>query len=530
MTISLMGAVSSDGLSVWPAQTDIALPRTTVGAVLQQQAAAFPDNKALVWSTGEETGVITYRELLGHARQIAYWLLARAEPGDRVAIWSRNSVEWILLEYGCALAGMVIAAWNPGWTDHEVEHADALTRPALVFVGLDVRGMDLMPRALARAGARVLPLVGLVALTADAPEKALPELTAASPFLIQFTSGTTGQAKGAVLSHGSAYDGSWLRPTLSGCGPDDVWLNVSPLSHVGGSVATILGTLAVAACYVVMPRFDAAEFLRLAKLFNVTRIGGVPTMLLAVLNHPDCTPADFRFRSVGCGGTDIPQSLIERVMRDFNAPVIATYAQSECPMISTCLPSDDAVTIATTCGRAFPHIELKIVDSVTGDVVPIGEVGEIFVRSVLTMDGYFEMPEATASTIDADGYLHTGDLGSLDEKGYLKIKGRVRDMIIRGGENIYAVEVEDALRAHPAIADAAVVGLPDSYWGQQVGAAIQLKPGHEADTDDIASIVGQRIAHFKIPRFWQVVDDFPVTPSGKVRKAELALLFAPVES
>jgi fatty-acyl-CoA synthase len=455
------------------------------------------------------------------------WLLQRATPGDCISIWSRNSVDWVVLEYACALAGMVVASWNPAWTDFECEHARDLTEPTLLFAGLDIRGVPLLERAERLMGeGRTFALEGLRDRTRDTPPAQFPQPQPSDLFLIQFTSGTTGHAKGAALSHRAALNGAWLRIWSAGVNETDVWLNPIPLNHMGGAISMALGCMTAGACYVVMHRFEAGEYLRMIREGGATRIGGVPTMLLALADHPDWAPESFNVRSVGSGGAQVPKALIERLMREFSAPVIVTYAQSECPLISATSPDeDDAGLVAETVGRPVPHVEVKIADIVSGRTLEIGEVGEVCVRGPMVMEGYFRMPEATAKTIDGEGFLHTGDLGTLDEAGYLRVQGRAREVIIRGGENIYPAEVEDCLMAHPDVHSVAVVAVPDDRWGQVVGAAIKPREGCSPSPEGLESFAATRIAHFKVPRRWIFIDQFPLTPSGKIRKVEVEEMF-----
>ncbi len=509
-----------------PADTSVDILSGTIGDALRRTVSRFPERRALVWPSGNGIGTLTYAQLLDEAELVASWLLERAAPGDRIAIWSHNSVEWILVEYGCALAGMVVASWNPAWTDFECDHARELTMPTLMLAGHDTRGAPLLDRAVAIVGAKkVHPLEELRALTAATVPGSLPEVQSADLFLIQFTSGTTGKAKGAAMSHRTALNGAWLRVLAADVDESDVWINPVPLNHMGGAVSLVIGCMTAGACYVVMTRFDPAEFVALMGQCGATRIGGVPTMIYALLEQPGWAEASRDLRSVGSGGAQVPRPLIERLMQDYGVTVIVAFAQSECPMISATLPGDDPALVAETVGRPIPQVEVKICDPGTGETLRTGDVGEICVRSPVVMDGYYRMPEATAAAIDADGFLHTGDLASLDAAGYIRIHGRARDVIIRGGENIYPAEVEDCLLAHPHVYAAAVVAVPDDYWGQIVGAAIQLREGSPATIEELAAHAGSRLAHFKVPRHWQFVECFPLTPSGKIRKVEVEVLF-----
>jgi fatty-acyl-CoA synthase len=501
----------------------------SVGEALRRTAAKFPRGKAIAWADpGEEVRYLEYGDLLDEAERIAAWLLERAAPGDRIAIWSRNSVEWVLLEYGCALAGMVVASWNPAWTDYECEHARDLTEPVLLFAAYDTRGTSLLERArrLAPEG-RAFPLEQLRELTRDTSVPAtLPAPRATDPFLIQFTSGTTGKAKGASLSHRAALNGAWLRCVAADMDETDVWMNASPLNHMGGAISVVLGAMATGSCYVMLRRFDAGEGLRLMRACGATRTGGVPTVLISMLEHPDWDPGAFQIRSIGAGGAQVPQPLIERLTSEFGAPVLVVYAQSECPVITSSVAEDPPRLLAETVGRPAPHVELKICDVQTGKTLRTGEVGEIWVRGPMVMDGYYRMPDATEATITPDGFLRTGDLGSLDDDGYLRIQGRARDVIIRGGENIYPAEVEDVLLQHPAVLSVAVVGTPDERFGQQVAAAVQLRAGRSATPEELEAHAATRLAHFKTPRRWLFVESFPLTPSGKIRKVEVEQMFS----
>ncbi len=514
-------------LSHHAAEQSIPLLDITLGDALRQSAERFPERKALAWAVGDEIDSMTYRQFLAEAEQVAFWLLERAEPGDRISVWSRNSLEWALFELGCALAGMVVAAWNPGWTDPECEHALALAEPALVLAGQDTRGVCLLERTRQIAGpTRVFPLDDLRSLAKTARPTVLPQPQPSDLFLIQFTSGTTGRAKGAALSHYTVVNSARMRTRLFGADETDVWVNPSPLNHVGGAVSMLPGAVLTGSCYVVMNRFDAGEYLRLIRLCGATRIGGVPTVLLGLLEHPDWVPGQTTIRAIGAGGAQVPQPLVERLMREFDAPVLIPYGQSEFPVITSTRPGEDPRMLAETVGQVMPHVELKIVDITSGAIVPLGETGEIVIRGPLMMQGYYRAPEATAATIEPDGFLHTGDLGTLDERGYVRILGRIRDVIIRGGENIYPAEVEDALLLHPAVAGVAVVGIADEKWGQQVGAAVRLNKGHEAGPEALEAFLSTRLAHFKIPRKWLFVNSLPTNPTGKIVKFEVEKLFS----
>ena len=494
-----------------------------VGEHLRRIAQLFPDRPALLWADGPEIARLTYAQLLQESERVAGLLLLHARPGERVAIWSRNSLEWVLLEYGCALAGMVVTAWNPAWTDAECAHARDLADSRLLFAGLDMRGMDLQERAKGLgSGSQVFPLPDLRGLAASAASPSHRGLSAADDlFLLQFTSGTTGRPKAAALTHRASLNAAWLRAQLYGADADDVWLNPVPLTHVGGAITVLLGAMLTGGAYVVMNRFDAGEFVRLMAACGATRIGGVPTMLLAVLNQPSWQSGTTRIRSIGLGGAQVQAALIERLQTAFGAPVLVTYGQSECSFVTSSLPGDPPFAVLETVGRVAPHTELKICNPETGRSLGLGEVGEIRVRAPTMMRGYFRMLAATDAVMGTDGFLCTGDLGSVDSRGYLRIHGRARDVIIRGGENIYPAEIEAVLLDHPFVAQAAVVGIADVYFGQIVGAVIVLRDGAVTTGPELERFAAEQLSHFKVPRQWRFVDSLPHTASGKVRKVEL---------
>ncbi len=515
----MSGAPILPGLAHREADDRVPLLETSVGDLLRERARTHPDRAALRWPDAGGLGSMSYAELLERAGRVAASLLELADPGDRVAVWAPNSVPWVELEYACALSGVVIAPFNGAWADAEVRHAVALTRPRAVLAAAEMRGSPLLERARGLAsGTPVHDLDALHELPRGAGG-ALPSVASDAPFLIQFTSGTTGAAKGALLSHRAALNSANQNVQRNGV-DGDVWLNPVPLHHIGGSVHLVLGALCMTGTYVVMSRYDLDLLAELLGPTGATRTGGVPTILLGMLDHPGFRPREGQLRVVGLGGTTVPAALVERIERELGAWVSIAFGQSECPAISITELEDPAEIKATTVGRPVSHSEVKIV-SPDGEILKLGEVGEICVRSPLRMDGYIENPEATAETIDPDGFLHTGDLGSMDEAGYLRIQGRSRDVIIRGGENIYPAEVEDALLRHPDVANAAVVGMDDARWGQQVAAFVLPEPGSEPDAAQLEEFVAGRVAHFKVPRVWRFVGEFPLTASGKVRKVEL---------
>ncbi|MFC0530028.1 class I adenylate-forming enzyme family protein [Phytohabitans kaempferiae] len=506
-------------LSDWTAEGGDELLTESVPRLLARQAAAHGDRPALWRPDGDGLTPVTYAELASAAETVARALAGRVAPGERVAVWSRNSVEWVVLEYGCALAGLVLTPFNTAWTDAEVDHATRLTTPALVFAGTGPTGDSLVPRAAGVCGAdAVLDLTGLREWAATATAGQLPVVGAEDPFLIQFTSGTTGRSKGAVLTHMAVLNAARERNRRDVIGPNDVWLNPVPYHHIGGSCFVILGGLVDAGAFVVVEKYAPAETMRLLDHGVVTRIGGVPTMVIDALQHLGEQAGAAGIRSVAVGGATVTQHLVERIRQTLGAPVINTYAQSECPAITSTDIHDDSATIAGTVGRPVAGVHMKVIDPATGETVPIGVVGEIVTRSPYVMRGYWGMAEQTADVLPADGFLRTGDLASMDEYGNVTFQGRVRDVIIRGGENVYPAEVEELLAAHPGVASAVLVGIDDERLGERVAGVVVRAPGGDVTGEALAEYLRDSVARFKIPELWRFVDVLPMTASGKIRR------------
>ncbi|MFB4308304.1 class I adenylate-forming enzyme family protein [Actinomadura sp. GTD37] len=494
-----------------------ALLEESIGDVLKRRARVDGDRRAVLWEAGGALRQLTYGQLEARANAVAHGL-RDLEPGDRVAVWGRNSVEWVLLEYACALRGLVLAPLNTAWTNGEAAAAIELAEPSVVFTGEDGRGVPLEERAgLLAGGAGVRPLAELSG-RADAPPSAV-SVPSDAPFLMQFTSGTTGRAKGALLSHRAVLNSAHLRERRD-LATGGVCLNSVPYHHIGGSLYVVLGALTSGGAFVVVDRFDPDQTVRLVALAGVTHLGGVPIMIERVLDRPGLRAAARTVETVALGGADISPRLVRRILDEVGATVLTTYGQSECPIITCSTPSDDPETLATTAGRPVEATEVRIVDQATGEAVAPGETGEILVRSPMVMKGYFRRPEHTAEVLPGDGFLRTGDLGSMDAGGNVVIRGRSREVIIRGGENIYPAEVEAALSEHPEVAACAVVGVADPDWGELVGASVVLR-GDPVDPKEFETFLSERISHFKIPRVWRLVDELPMTAAGKYRRVQV---------
>jgi fatty-acyl-CoA synthase len=350
----------------------------------------------------------------------------------------------------------------------------------------------------------------------------LPEVTAADVAQIQYTSGTTGRPKGARLTHRNLANNGRIYARTIGAGAGDIWINPMPMFHTAGCSLCTLGALQTGGTQVLPPAFDPELMARLFEEERGTITLCVPTMLIRMLDSPASRERDLSsWRLVTLGGAPVPPELVRRVL-ERGVKVAIGFGQTEAsPYLTHTLPDDPHPDWISTVGRPLPQTEIKIVDPATGETLPRGQIGEICARGYSIMKDYFDNPDATRSAIDADGWLHTGDLGSLDEHGYCRIQGRHRDLIIRGGENIYPREIEDLLYTHPAILGASVVGIPDRDWGEVPVGFIQLKPGHAASGEELMEFCRERLASYKVPRIWRVVEQFPQTASGKVQKFAL---------
>jgi fatty-acyl-CoA synthase len=509
----------ADGRSDWRTADSEVLLEDSIPEILARQLASGPGRPALLWPDGDRFERMTFAELAAAANAVAHALAAITEPGARVAIWSRNSVEWVLLHYACALAGRIAAPFNTAWTDPEVRYAAELITPAVVFTGLDRDGHDTTARARELCpGIPVLELAALREWAWAAPTAALPRVRATDPLLIQFTSGTTGRFKAALLSQRALVNAAAIRASHDVLGPDDVWLNPVPYHHIGGFCHVVLGGLVNGGGIVVIDRFSASEMVRLIGLGGVTRIGGVPTMVNDIVDRVREAGHSAALTSVSTGGATVTQHLVDKVRAAFGAVVVSCYGQSECPTVTHTEPDTDPATLAASIGRPVAGTRIRIVDPASGAVVPFGAVGEIQVQSPCAMDRYWGMPEATREVLGPDGFLHTGDLGTMSADGYVAFSGRDRDVIIRGGENIYPVEIEEVLVAHPGIADVVLVGLDDERLGERVAGAVIRAPGSTVTAGELTDYLRDKVAYFKIPSAWWFTDAFPTTASGKVQR------------
>ena len=501
----------------------------TVGNRLREVAAEVPDRVALVEGLPtSDRRQWTYAELLADAQRCARFLLQHFEPGEHIAVWAHNLPEWVLLEYGAALAGLTLVTVNPSLQPAEASYILRQSRAAGLFLVPEVRGNPLIAhidaiRVELPDLRHVLRLDLLDELTADGGGRdvTLPEVNADDPAQIQYTSGTTGFPKGVVLSHDSIINNARLWVDRIEIADGAGWLLPLPLFHTGGCVLGVLGTLDRRATLVLLPMFEPGLFLELIEVERVGFANAVPTMLIAAMDHPDLSVRDLSsWRSTAAGGAQVPEALVRRIEDALGVDLTIVFGQTECsPLLTSTFPSDNAEDKGLTVGPPLPHTEIRIVDPVSLETVPIGTSGEFWARGYFTMLGYFNNPEATAETLRADGWLRTGDLATMDNRGYCRIVGRLKDMIVRGGENLYPAEIEEVLYRHPTVAEVAVVGLPDEHWGEVVGAFIRLRdPDAPPTVADLHLHVRAHLSPQKTPTKWYAVDGYPLTGPGKIQK------------
>jgi fatty-acyl-CoA synthase len=470
--------------SFWPAETTAELIEATVGDLLRQAVAEVPDRLALVEAVPDRKSRRrwTYEQLLSEAERVAHALLDRFEPGERIAVWAPNIPEWVLLQLGAAASGMVLVTINPAYRAQELDYVLRQSRAVGLFHAEESRGNP-MAATVSQLRSQLPDLREAVNFNAwegfsrsgdDTTQ--LPDVTAGQPAQILYTSGTTGFPKGALLSHRSIVN--WVRFSGQRTGhlQGSSWVNFVPLFHVAGCCLGVLGSLLGHGTHVLVPAFDPSLVLDVIESEKGNVMFAVPTMLIALLDHPDRRGRDLSsLRTVLSGGAVVSPDLVRRTQSELGCGFSIVFGQTETGIVTQTYPDDSPEDQATTIGSPLPQAEVKIADPDSGGILPVGGQGEICVRGYQTMLGYFEMPEASAATLDDDGWLHTGDLGMMDRRGYVRITGRLTDMIIRGGENIYPREIEDVLFAHPGVADVAVLGVPDDVWGEQVAAVVRRR-------------------------------------------------------
>ncbi len=525
-------------------ETDQPLLEQTIGADFEATVAAHGDQEALVdIASGRRW---TYAELDRDVNALARGLLgAGIGKGDRVGIWAPNCPEWTIVQYATAKIGAILVNVNPAYRTRELAYAInqsglRMLVSAESFKTSDYRAMveqvtagdgdDTCPGLERTVYAGTSDWDELIAQGASVPEDAVADilgtLDANDPINIQYTSGTTGYPKGATLSHRNILNNGYFVTELQGFTDADRLCIPVPFYHCFGMVMGNLGCTSHGATMVIpAPGFDPEITLQTIQDERCTAVYGVPTMFIAMQNHPKFAQFDLSTLRTGLmAGSPCPVEVMKRCIHDMHMSQVGiAYGMTETSPVSAQTRADDDLERRTsTIGRAHPHVEIKVIDPVTGKTVERGEHGEFCTRGYSVMVGYWNDDDKTRAAIDEDGWMHTGDLAVMREDGYANVVGRIKDMVVRGGENVYPREVEEFLYTHPDIEDVQVIGVPDEKYGEELAAWIKLKSGAKSlDAAAIRAFSEGKLAHYKIPRYVEIVDEFPMTVTGKVRKAQM---------
>ncbi len=529
----------------------------TIGEILKDTVDRHPDHEALVYP--ELKIRQNYKEFYEMCRTVAKGFLALGVKKDEhISVWTTNVPEWVYMQFGLAMIGGVLVTVNTNYKSHELEYIlqqsdsttlvliDTYRDTSFYDIARDViKGLDSSrPGEVSTDNLQTLKNVIYVGERQDTPgmynfndviklasgisdaDLAAREATLDPDDVInmQYTSGTTGFPKGVQLTHYNIVNNARMVGDVMGLTEKDRLLIQVPLFHCFGCVMSTLNSVYHGSTMVILDAFDPEEALKAIDKEKVTAVNGVPTMFISTLSHPDFEKYDMSSLRTGImAGAMCPVEVMNQVRtKMYCEEVVIAFGQTECSPVMTMTRRDDPVELrVSTVGRLLPDVEGCIVDPETGDVLGPNTQGEIVTRSECIMKGYYKMDEATRNAIDTDGWLHTGDLGEVDENGYFKVTGRIKDMIIRGGENIYPREIEEFLYQHPKVNDVQVVGIPDKKYGEQVLAAIQLKEGVDVTDSEFTEFCDGKIARHKIPRYWEFVNDYPMTASGKVQKFKL---------
>ena len=534
-----------------------ALLHHTVGGLLEEIARRFPGNDALVYP---DRGLrLSYRDFDALCDRVAKGLLRLGvKKGDHVAIWATNVPEWVVLQFATAKIGAVLVTITTSYKSTELEYVLRQSDSSTLFLVKSFKDTDyvetlysVVPELRSAApgkltserlpcmknvlflGAEAAP-AGMLAygelerLGTEVSDAELAEVKATleehEVINMQYTSGTTGFPKGVMLTHHNIVNNGYnIGECMRFTEKDRLCIPV-PFFHCFGCVLGVMACVTHGSTMVPVETFQPEAVLKAIEAERCTAVHGVPTMFIAELEHPSFKSYDLTsLRSGIMAGSPCPIEVMKRVIRDMHAGEITiAYGQTESSPVITQTRTDDPIELrVATVGRALPDVEVKIVDIETGVTLPPGKQGELCTRGYLVMKGYYQMPEETARAIDAEGWLHTGDLAVMDENGYCKITGRIKNMIIRGGENVYPREIEEFLYTHPKVSDVQVYGVPDRKYGEQVMAAIKLKEGVSCSEEEIRDFGKERIANYKIPAYVKFVDEYPMTASGKIQKFKL---------
>jgi len=501
----------------------------TLGDLMLRNAAEVPDRLALIEGAADpaKRRRWTYRQFVDEALACARGLLKHFKPGERVGLLAPETPEWAIFQHGMSFAGLIIVPINPAYTAREVAFILGNAGAAGIVHADESRGKDLVAvvkevQAQLSHVRHAINVADLAALQAEGdPAQELPKQDPGDVMQIQYTSGTTGFPKGACLHHRGVINAAHFIVERAAFPIGGVWLNSMPMFHIGGAVVSEIGVFSRQGTFVLMRNFDPALFLELIEAEKVNCSLIVPTMILALLNHPDAKTRDLSsFNSILSGAAAVPEALVKRAKKEFNVEFAIMYGQTESngPFLETFTTDSDELQ-SQTIGRPIPHVEVKVVDIGTLETLPVNQVGEYWVRGFNTMKEYYGQPEATRATLTDDGWLRTGDLGTMDENGYFRITGRLKEMIIRGGMNLYPSEIESVLFEHPDIAQVAVVGLPDETWGETVAAVILPKSqDNPPRPETLWAYCRQNLSPQKTPEHWIFVKEYPLTATGKIQK------------
>lgn len=511
---------------------DRPLLEITLGQALESTAAQHPDELAVVVRHQEVR--LTWSELLRRTDEVARGLAGLGlQPQDRIGIWSTNCLEWVLLQHAAARAGIILINVNPAYRSHELAYVLRKSRMRAIFLWEKDSRANYGQILEEAAAGEAVPLQHRIFLGHPSWDAMIAggvdyEANTALPgdvANIQYTSGTTGAPKGVLLTHRNLVNNAELCGRQLGLTPQDRICAPVPLYHCFGCVMASLASLTTGAALVLpSPQFDALATLQAIHSERATAIYGVPTMFIAALDHPEFSRFDMTSLRTGImAGAPCPVEVMKRVMNQMHCPqILIGYGQTECSPLITMSRLDDPIELrVSTVGPVLPNTEAKIASQTTGETVAVGEQGELCTRGYHVMRGYDGEEEATRKAIDPDGWLHTGDLGTMAEDGCFRITGRAKDLIIRGGENIYPREVEEFLYTHPKIADVQVVGIPDERLGEIVVAWITLKAGEDCTEEEVRDYCRGKIAYFKIPHTIRFVETFPMTVTGKIQKFKI---------
>ncbi|MBV8729340.1 MAG: AMP-binding protein [Acidobacteriia bacterium] len=504
--------------------------RKSIGECFLETARRFPERLAIV--SRQQSIRLSWAEYAHEAQRFAAGLRALGiRPGDRVGLWATNCAEWAIIQFGCALAGAILVNVNPANRSHELSFVLRKSRMRVLFLHSQDRRANYRAILEESRSGKASALEHVVYLDSPAWKEFLREPDGVEtrpdpgePANIQYTSGTTGEPKGVLLTHiNLVNNGRFFAEYLRLSEQDRICVPV-PLFHCFGSViGTMAAAVTGAACIFPAATFDPLATLEAVDAERATAIYGVPAMFIAELQHPEFSR--FKLKTLRTGvmaGAPCPIEIMKRVVNEMHCPqMLVAYGQTESsPGITSSRVDDDVETRCTTVGCPLPETEVRIA-SPSGETLPVGEHGELLARGYMVMKGYDGDPEASARAIDADGWLHTGDVAMMRPDGYFKITGRAKDMIIRGGENVYPREIEEFLHTHPAVAEAQVIGIPDERLGEAVVAWIRLKAGHAPDENEIRAFCCERLAYYKVPQHVRFVESYPMTLSGKVQKFKM---------